>query len=363
MVGFPGLGIEEFKVQRTLFTVGSWGLYWYGVLIALGFLVAVLYCIKHSKPFLVGEDEIIDMLLFAVPAAIVGARLYYCVWNWGDFKNDLFGIVRITDGGLAIYGGVIFAFLTVFVFSWVRHIHAGALLDISSVGLLIGQAIGRWGNFTNIELYGKETTVAWRMRVYISTNNFSDVHPLFLYESLWNALGFFLISRFITKRKFNGQLALMYIAWYGIGRAFLEGMRDPQFILMLTPTIAVSQLLAVISAVVALLLLGYNLVFKTRDEHALDAWYIKREEWRGVLEVGPDIQESSENDSQETDSDTKEESSDGEADSESSESHEETELEDPQEILEELDAVQEVEEELSEDPEMEVLTKEDNEWV
>lgn len=286
MIGFPGLGIEKITLSKTLFTIGSFGLTWYGVIIAAGFLTAVLYCLKRSKEFNLTQDEIIDMLIFAVPSAVVGARLLYCISYWEDFENDVFGVFRIMDGGLSIFGGIIGALIAAGLFCWVRHIHAGAMFDIGALGLLIGQTIGRWGNLPNVEVYGKLTDLPWRMRVYRTVSNYTEVHPLFLYESLWNALGFVLIHFLSKKRKFNGQVFLCYLAWYGLGRGVMESLRDPYYIMTIGENIHLSQLIAFISAVLALLALGYMLIFKSNEPAALTRWVDTREAWRASLVGG-----------------------------------------------------------------------------
>ncbi len=273
MIGFPGLGIPEFKIDGIVFSIGGFSIHWYGVIIALGFFLAALYVCKRAPAFNLTADDMIDMLIFAVPLAIIGARLYYVAFNWDYYKEDLSQIVRIWDGGIAIYGAVIFAVITCVLFCWVKHISVGAMLDLGALGLLIGQAIGRWGNFVNLEVFGTETKLPWRMSV-----NGSEVHPLFLYESLWNALGFVLLHFLSRKRKFNGQIMLLYVAWYGLGRGALEGMRTSEYSLMLG-TLRVSQLVGFVSCVIALAILLYQLVFKTHDPEDLSAWVTARESW------------------------------------------------------------------------------------
>ncbi|MDR1735348.1 MAG: prolipoprotein diacylglyceryl transferase [Oscillospiraceae bacterium] len=281
MVGFPGLGIEKLTLESYIFKIGGFGLTWYGLIIAVGFLAAVLYCMKRATIFKVSQNEIIDMLIFAVPSAIVGLRLYEVVFNWQYYSKDFWAVFRIWEGGIAIYGGIIGAFIAAAIFCKVRRIHAGAMLDLGVLGLLIGQAVGRWGNFVNVELYGGETALPWRMRVYSdgmqTFNPPIDVHPLFLYESLWNVLGFVLLHLLAKKRKFNGQLVLMYVAWYGLGRGVLEGMRRPEFSLSIGADIRVSQYLAFISAGVALLILGYMLFFKKHAPDTLTQWTLARD--------------------------------------------------------------------------------------
>lgn len=273
MVGFPGLGIPEFRINGIVFTVGNFSIHWYGVIIALGFFLAALYVCKRAPAFNLTADDMIDMLIFAVPMAIIGARLYYVAFNWGDYKKDLLSILRVWDGGIAIYGAVIFSVITCALFCWVKHISIGAMLDLGALGLLIGQAIGRWGNFVNVEVYGTETKLPWRMSVYGT-----EVHPLFLYESLWNILGFVLLHFLSKKRKFNGQIILLYAAWYGLGRGVLEGMRNTDYSLMLG-TLRVSQLFGFASCVIALAILLFQMVFRQHDPEDLSAWVTARESW------------------------------------------------------------------------------------
>ena len=199
-VSFPGLGLE-FQLNRVAFHVGSWPVYWYGIIIAAGFLLAVMYCSRQAPKFGIRQDDIIDMLFFAVPLSIIGARVYYIIfypelYRRADGSWDFGAMVRIWDGGLAIYGGVIMAVLTLLVFCKVRKIRFLAFADLGSFGLLIGQMIGRWGNFVNIEAHGGPTDLPWRMGIYQyvdGTRQYMEVHPTFLYESLWNLVGLLLL--------------------------------------------------------------------------------------------------------------------------------------------------------------------------
>jgi phosphatidylglycerol:prolipoprotein diacylglycerol transferase len=187
------------------------------------------------------------------------------VFNWGEFSGDWTRVFRIWEGGIAIYGAVIGAALTVLIGCRIKKISVPAMLDLMSLGFLIGQAVGRWGNFVNGEVYGQATDVPWRM----SVNGYA-VHPLFLYESLWCALGFALLHFLSKKRVFNGQIFLGYVAWYGLGRGVLEGMRDDQFILMLFNTpLRVSQVLGFASCVLALGTLFFLSVFRRHDPKAI----------------------------------------------------------------------------------------------
>ena len=285
-VTFPGLGGLEIQLNRVAFHLGSWPIYWYGVIIAVGFLLAVLYCSRKADQFGIRQDDLIDALFFAVPLSVIGARLYYIVfyldlYRTADGGLDFMQMVRIWDGGLAIYGAVIAAFLTVFVFCRCKKINFLAFADLGVFGLLIGQCIGRWGNFVNIEAYGGPTTLPWRMGVYEFVNGtyqYLEVHPTFLYESLWNLIGFFLLA-WVAKRgrKFDGQIFLGYLAWYGSGRCMIEGLRADSLYLFGTG-IRVSQALGLLSALVALVLLFWNFYQVKRHPRTLWVTQIAQQE-------------------------------------------------------------------------------------
>lgn len=248
-ISFPFLG-NWFICPSNSFTLFGHTFYWYGAIIAVGFLLAVAYAYRRcERDFGIRQDDLTDVLLFAVPLAIVGARAYYVVFygNYSSFAD----MVKIWEGGLAIYGGVIAAFVTILVVCRIKHISSLAVLDITSFGLLIGQSIGRWGNFMNREAFGYETDIFCRMGLTLNDVTIY-VHPTFLYESLWNAVGFLVMHILSRKheRRFDGQFFLLYLAWYGLGRAWIEGLRTDSLYLGATG-IRVSQLLAVITFVLA----------------------------------------------------------------------------------------------------------------
>ena len=274
---FPGLGLE-FALNPIAFRVFGWPIHWYGIIIACGFLLAVAYGYWRAPRFGVDQEKLIDMLFFAVPLAIIGARAYYVIFylslytnadgsfNWGE-------AVAIWDGGLAIYGGVIAAVATVAVYCKVRKQNFWNYTDIGCFGLLIGQLVGRWGNFVNIEAYGGVTTLPWRMcsesianellwKGLVDSAQYQQildgtlgVHPTFLYESLWNLLGFFILVLIARKgRRFNGQLFLSYIVWYGLGRAAIEGLRTDSLYFFNTG-LRTSQMLGLVSAAAAIVLM------------------------------------------------------------------------------------------------------------
>ena len=275
-VSFPGLGLE-FQLNRVAFHVGSWPVYWYGVIIAAGFLLAVMYCSRQVPRFGIRQDDIIDMLFFAVPLSIIGARVYYIIfypelYRRTDGSWDFGAMVRIWDGGLAIYGGVIMAVITLLVFCKVRKIKFLAFADLGSYGMLIGQMVGRWGNFVNIEAHGGPTDLPWRMGIYQYVDGirqYMEVHPTFLYESLWNLAGLLLLIWVGKKhRKFDGQIFLGYFAWYGVGRGFIEGLRTDSLYFLNTP-IRVSQVFGFATAAVAIILL---VILLTRKHDPAKLW-------------------------------------------------------------------------------------------
>ncbi len=269
-ITFPGLGIT-LNLDRVAFTIGSKPVYWYGIIIAIGFLLGAWYGSHICRSYGITEDNVIDMLIFALPLSIIGARIYYVVfyldlYTRPDGSFDWAEAVAIWDGGLAIYGGIIAAVLTVVVFCLVKKLSIGAFLDVGCFGLLIGQAIGRWGNFFNQEAYGAETTLPWRMGLIVGGEQIY-VHPTFLYECLWNVAGFFLL-RYIARhwRRYDGQIFTMYVAWYGLGRFWIEGLRtDSLYFFGLTffgVPIRTSQMLALLSFAAAAALLVWQLGFR-----------------------------------------------------------------------------------------------------
>ena len=251
-ISFPSLGLEM-DPARTI-TLGSLTIHYYGVIIALGLVLAVVYACRRSKQFGIKEDDLLDGVLWVTPFAIVCARAYYCIFSWSDYASDPISVLYIWKGGLAIYGGVIGAVLGVIVFCRIKKLKLGAVLDMVALGFLIGQSIGRWGNFFNREAFGAETESFLRMGLYnVVTGVTTYHHPTFLYESVWNAIGFVLLHFQSKNRKFDGQTALCYAAWYGLGRSFIEGLRTDS---LYWGPFRVSQLLAAVTcfAAVAVLL-------------------------------------------------------------------------------------------------------------
>ena len=272
-ISFPTLGLT-LNPPRSI-EIGSFSIHFYGVIIALGLVLAVVYACRRSKEFGLKEDDILDGVLWVTPFAIACARAYYCIFSWDMYKDNPISVLYIWEGGLAIYGGVIGAAVGILVYSKLRKIRVTAVLDVVSIGFLIGQSLGRWGNFFNREAFGAETESFLRMGLMkASTGEVTYYHPTFFYESLWNAIGFVLIHFLSKKRQYDGQVALMYLAWYGLGRAFIEGLRTDS--LYIGP-FRVSQLLAAVTCVTAVsILLWQN--FKPHDPAKLLVNQVKNEE-------------------------------------------------------------------------------------
>ena len=267
VISFPGLGIDGLDPPRTLpFSVFGKEIYLYGVVIAIGFLLAILYIRTRCKDLGVTFDSVIDAILFAVPIAIVCARIYYVAFQWEYYKQNPISVFYIWEGGIAIYGGVIGAILGLALFSKVKKQPILPYMDIAGMGLLIGQLIGRWGNFFNREAHGAEITDNFFLRMgFTDTNGVTRYwHPTFLYESVWNLIGIVLIHFLSKKRKYDGQIFLWYVAWYGLGRLWIEGLRTDSLYIGNTG-IRVSQLLAGVSCLAALAILLYIRFVKKPD--------------------------------------------------------------------------------------------------
>lgn len=263
-IQFPGLGIR-LNPPRVAFSLFGKEIYWYGILIAVGFLLAVLYACRRAPQFGLTEDNILDMLIVAVPSAIVFARIYYCVFNWSLYRDNPISCLYIWEGGIAIYGGVIGGILALLIFTRVKKTKVGPLLDVGGLGLMIGQMIGRWGNFINREAHGAQTDFFLRMGLTDADGTVRYYHPTFLYESVWNLIGFLLLHFFSKKhRRYDGQIFTMYVAWYGLGRGVIEGLRTDSLYLFGTG-IRVSQLLAFLSCIAAVVLLIVNLYVHPHD--------------------------------------------------------------------------------------------------
>ncbi|MDR0861600.1 MAG: prolipoprotein diacylglyceryl transferase [Oscillospiraceae bacterium] len=263
-ISFPIFG-EGFVLEPPRsFSVFGLPIYLYGVIIAAGFLLGMLYLYARREDFGLTRDNVLDMMIISVLGGIVGARLYYIAFRPEEFfgAGKWGNILRLREGGLAIYGGIIAVVIVTLVYCRKKKLPVGRTLDGGIMALLIGQAVGRWGNFVNREVFGYETELPWRMGLTYDLNGATStvyVHPTFLYESLWNAVGFALLHVFSKRfrKRYNGQMFLLYLLWYGIGRFLIEGIRTDTLYIPGT-TLRVSQCLAGLCAVVSAAVLIKN---------------------------------------------------------------------------------------------------------
>ena len=263
LVTFPGLGLS-FEVNRVAFTIGSINIYWYGVLIALGIVLAILFAFRHCTEFGIDGDGLTDVVVVGVIMGILSARAYYVAM--APFSYDsIWDMLSIRDGGLAIYGGIIGAVVFGSLGCKWRRLPVLPVLDLTGICFLIGQCIGRWGNFVNQEAFGCNTTLPWGMysaatEAYLRGSTVTapagvtidptmPVHPTFLYESLWCLVGFVLLRLYMKYRRFNGDMALLYAIWYGAGRFWIEGLRTDSLLLVPSLGLRASQLLAAVAVV------------------------------------------------------------------------------------------------------------------
>lgn len=281
-VSFPGLGLEM-EINRVAFTVFGVPIYWYGVCIALGLLLGMLYAFRYAKSYGIDADRMVDVIFASTIAAIIGGRAYYVATAPFEYQS-IWEMIDIRLGGIAIYGGIIAAFAMGALMCRVRKVPMLPMFDLAAQGFLIGQCIGRWGNFFNQEAFGGNTTLPWGM-ISESTQQYLQavqetlaaqgmtvdpsmpVHPTFLYESIWCGLGFLLLWRYSKHRRFHGEMTLLYMMWYGFERFFVEGLRTDS---LMVGNVRISQAVAALSVAAALVL-----------------WVILRRKYRGVPLVIP----------------------------------------------------------------------------
>ena len=263
-ISFPFLGVEV-NPPRTL-SLGPLTAHYYGLIIAIGLILAIGYACRRSKEFGLTEDHVLDGALWVTPFAILCARIYYVAFSWEDYAANPISVLYIWEGGIAIYGGVIGAIIGMAVFSKIKKLKLTAVLDLILMVFLLGQAIGRWGNFMNREAFGAATDSFFQMALFNErTGAWEYYHPTFLYESLWNLIGFVILASICSKRKYDGQIALCYAAWYGLGRSMIEGLRVDS---LWWGPFRVSQLLAGVSCLAAVAVLTWQ-SFKPHDPRNL----------------------------------------------------------------------------------------------
>lgn len=231
-ISFPGLGIKEFPLNPEAFELFGRPVMWYGVIISFAMILAVLYVLYRAKRNEnINTDHVFDLAIWAIPLGVIGARIYYVATKFEDYKAEtpletFKNCIAIWEGGIAIYGAIIGGALGLIIVCLMKKIKIAKVFDMVAPGVMIAQAIGRWGNFCNAEAHGGPTDLPWRMGIRSDEYpNTEFVHPTFLYESLWNVLGFVLINLFYKKKKYDGQILVLYLTWYGLGRMLIEGLR------------------------------------------------------------------------------------------------------------------------------------------
>ena len=292
-VAFPKLGLE-FEFNPVAFSIGDIHVAWYGILIAAGILLAMVFAMTQCKKFGIIADKLMNAALGGDIGGIIGARAYYVIFTWDQYKDDLSSIFKTWEGGMAIYGGLIGGLVVGLLVAKISKIRIRPALDITSMGFLIGQSIGRWGNFINVEAFGGNTDLPWGMTspsitaylqehyselsaLGMNVDSTAPVHPCFLYESLWCALGFLLLFLYRKHRKFDGEIFLMYSVWYGAGRFVIEGLRTDSLTI---GTIRVSQLLAGLVVVAGVILwLVITSRIRTRHDPEYLKLYVNTDDW------------------------------------------------------------------------------------
>lgn len=285
-IAFPHLGIYLENVPKS-FSVFGFQIAFYGLIIGLGVICGVLMAVHIAKLEKMDSDIIWDFAIYAVIFSVIGARLYYVIFSWDLYKNNLLSIFNTRQGGLAIYGGVLGAFATLFVYCRIKKLSPYQIGDCGVYGLVLGQIIGRWGNFFNREAFGSFTDSLFAMRLPLdavrtkdiaqshldgmaqmasdgAVVNFIQVHPTFLYEGVWNLCLLLVMLFWHRHKKYHGQMCLVYLGGYGLGRFFVEGLRTDQLLIPHTQ-IAVSQVLAIVMFVFAVALNAYIRFYLAKD--------------------------------------------------------------------------------------------------
>lgn len=285
-ISFPNLGIYLKNVGQSI-TVFGYEIAFYGIIIGLGVLAGILVAGLEAKRTKQDPEIYYDLAIYAVIFSVIGARLYYVIFSWDNYKDDLLSIFNIRQGGLAIYGAVIAAVITVFVYAHIKKLSFAKMADTAVMGLVLGQIMGRWGNFFNREAFGEYTDNLFAMRLPLDAVRASDVtekmmehvevieeisyiqvHPTFLYESLWN-VGVLLFLMFWRKhKKFEGELLLMYLLGYGVGRFWVEGLRTDQLLLpgVGLPASQVLAALLVVGSIITIIIMRVRIKEKELSE-------------------------------------------------------------------------------------------------
>ena len=297
IASFPGLGIGEMTINQVAFAVGPIEVRWYGIIITLGMVLGFLYAVWRGKQEGVSFDDLVDFALLTIILAVVGARTYYVLTTLGQgYYTSFIDVIAIWEGGIAIYGGIIGGALALIIVSRLKKYDKSKVLkvfDMVAPGVMLGQIVGRWGNFVNGEAHGIQTAENFFLRMglrYGSTTYF--YHPTFLYESLWNLVGFVIINLLYKKKRFDGQVLLMYLAWYGLGRMFIEGLRTDSLYI---GVFRISQVVGFLCFTICTTLIVLLLIRQKRRNLDMEEYVSVYEKSRG-LGLGAAVREAAERD-------------------------------------------------------------------
>ncbi len=297
ILSFPKMGLE-LRLNRIAFSIGNIDIYWYAIIIMSGVVLSILVAIKISSKFGLYANKVIDVIMISLGGAVIFARAYYVIFQWDYYEDNLLEIFNIRGGGLAIYGGIIGAFIVGWITAKIMKVKFLPLADIISIGFLLGQGIGRWGNFVNIEAFGGNTSLPWGMhsnsiQTYLESQQnllesfgiFVDptmpVHPTFLYESIWCLIGFIGLLFYIKHRKFDGEIFLIYIIWYGFGRSIIEGFRTDS---LMIGNFRISQILGILFCIIGIyILIKLKKKVSNDKECVLSKLYVDTEESKIVV--------------------------------------------------------------------------------
>lgn len=252
-ITFPGLNIS-FEINKVAFKIGETPIYWYGIIITIAFIIALVLIQKDKNKYGVRAENLIELTILIIPISIISARIYYVLFSLENYKDNILEIFNFRNGGLAIYGGIIGAVITIALYCKVKKIHILDVLERFAPYLPLGQAIGRWGNFFNSEAHGTSTNNIFRMGI-TENGQYMEVHPTFLYESVCNFIIFIILYSLSKNRKFKGQITYLYIILYSIARAIIEGLRTDSLML---GTLRISQILSILLLIVFGTIYIYN---------------------------------------------------------------------------------------------------------
>ncbi len=245
-ITFPGLNLE-FNISKVAFKIGNLSIYWYAILIVTAFVIGLIILKRRDKKYNIKFNDILDLIIFLIPITIICARMYYILFNLDYYLDNPLKMINLRNGGLAIYGGIIGGVITCVIFCKKRKINVLDLLDVLAPCLALGQSIGRWGNFINVEAYGATTTLPWRMGI-VEAGKYIEVHPTFLYESLVTFTLFILLTLVSKNRKFSGQITYLYLIGYSFARMIIESLRTDS---LMVGNIRISEILSILILIFA----------------------------------------------------------------------------------------------------------------